>query len=86
MEYRNEDDNHIFFSQFISSNYKSDIDNERSKYEEYTDENGQVYMIYSWEDGASNVIIWNNGKYAFDLSANMDTESVLNIARSLQAE
>lgn len=77
--YRN-GENYILFDQWVVSHYKVSYDNERAVYSEYKDDDGQKYIVVEIDD--CSFYIWNNGRYVFQITSNLDKESVLKICIS----
>lgn len=60
--------NFISFEQFTAEMFHSRLDNEISEFEEYSDKNGNIFIINQTKSIVS--IIWNNGEYVFRISSN----------------
>lgn len=58
----------IRFEQFTAEMFKTNLDNEHSEFEEYTDENGNVFIINQTQSIVC--VAWNNGEYIFKISSN----------------
>ena len=75
------DDKYVLFEQCTKDSYSYNFDNQNSTVEYYTDENGQDYIIYKWESDV--IVFWDNGDYIFQISGNLDKESVLDLCKSV---
>ncbi len=78
IEYRKDEDHWFtFMKNDINSNiYFSDDENKLEKIEY----NGTKYLIYSSDKNVYG-IIWNDGKYSYDLGGNLSKEELLRIAK-----
>ena len=74
------DDKYILFSQYTKSVYEETFDNEHTRFEKITDESGQEYLMISTEADIS--FIWDNGKYIFEITSNLDKEYTLKLCKS----
>ncbi len=68
IRYANASGKTIRFEQFTAQMFITSLDNEHSEFEEYTDENGNVFIISQTQSIVS--IVWNNGEYIFKISSN----------------
>lgn len=66
---------------FFSYNY----DNEYSMTENYTDENGQEYIIRI-TDSTDITVLWDNGEYIFQIYSNLDKDSVLDLCKNVSVK
>ena len=78
------DEKYILFSQYTKSYYHKTYDNEQSKYKEYCNEENQEYLIFSSE--YSNAFLWDNGRYIFTISSNLDKEDILKLCKSTKVK
>ena len=74
-------DKYINFSQTVLSMFSTDIDNERTTMEVLSID-GVEYQLYNHENGYSYNVIWKNNGYVFDISSNLDRESVIELCKS----
>ena len=70
----------IDFEQIPAGIYSESIDNERSKSYNYTDDEGNKYLVYDWNK--SKLFIWNNGQYVFEISSNLDKNDIVDLCKS----
>ena len=70
----------IDFEQIPAGIYSESIDNERSKSYNYTDDEGNKYLVYEWNK--SKLFIWNNGEYVFEISSNLDKNDIVDLCKS----
>lgn len=70
----------IDFEQIPAGIYSESIDNERSKSYNYTDDEGNKYLVYEWNK--SKLFIWNNGQYVFEISSNLDKNHIADLCKS----
>lgn len=70
----------IDFEQIPAGIYSASIDNERSKSYNYTDDEGNKYLVYEWNK--SRLFIWNNGEYVFEISSNLDKNDIVDLCKS----
>lgn len=70
----------IDFDQYPAGIYSASIDNERSKSYNYTDDEGNKYLVYEWNK--SRLFIWNNGEYVFEISSNLDKNDIVDLCKS----
>lgn len=70
----------IDFDQYPAGIYSASIDNERSKSYNYTDDEGNKYLVYEWNK--SRLFIWNNGEYVFEISSNLDKNDMVDLCKS----
>lgn len=70
----------IDFEQIPAGIYSESIDNERSKSYNYTDDEGNKYLVYEWNK--SRLFIWNNGEYVFEISSNLDKNHIADLCKS----
>lgn len=81
VSYVNNDKNkYIIFSQKTKSYYYDNIDNQKVDYEEIYIDNNQNYLIISTEHGQR--IIWDNGKYVFTISSNLNKQEIIKLCKS----
>ncbi len=66
--YEDNSGNFIRFEQFTAQMFITSLDNEHTEFEEYTDENGNIFIINQTQSVVS--IVWNNGEYIFKISSN----------------
>ena len=72
-------DKYIFYHQIASSSFSSNIDNEHSVIENYTDDEGQTYMIQ--ETSNSYNVIWKSTGYVFRIQSNLNKNETLNLCK-----
>lgn len=70
----------IYFDQYTADSYSSYYDNERGHFKTSSDKFGNEFMIYINDDFIS--ILWDNGKYFFEICSNLDKRSVLELCES----
>lgn len=70
----------IYFDQYTADSYSSYYDNERGHFKTSSDKFGNEFMIYKNDDFIS--ILWDNGKYIFEICSNLDKRSVLELCES----
>ena len=70
----------IYFDQYTADSYSSYYDNERGHFKTSSDKFGNEFMIYTNDDFIS--ILWDNGKYIFEICSNLDKRSVLELCES----
>lgn len=80
---------HITFVQEIKYSgtvqFGFDLDRDYTDFREYTDDAGnETYLIFYSPNSCS--IIWDNGRYIFKLSGNLDKEAALNLCRSIKVK
>lgn len=80
--YTNDEGDYIVFRQEIKDVFGGVYDIEHSVFYEYTDDDGQKYLIH--ECGSQYSIIWENGKYIFIIGSNLDKEEILDLCRSIK--
>lgn len=70
----------IVFSQWVKSYYKPHINTEYYSFEQISI-NGTIglYVNFSRNDTPCTLLIWDNGEYIIEISANLDKENVLNL-------
>lgn len=73
-------DEYVFFTQYTKTAYEQTYDNERSEFNEYMDSDGKQYMVITNKSGIT--YIWDNGRYIFEVSSNLDKEYVLKLCKS----
>ena len=78
------EDKYICFNQSISNAYVCNIDNEYGSSERYTDENGQTYLIYDFNDEC--MIMWKVEGYVLSISGNIDKDSLLDLCKSTKCK
>lgn len=74
------DDKYILFSQYTKSVYEETLDNEHTRFEKINDETGQEYLMISTEADIS--FIWDNGRYIFEITSNLDKGTTLDLCKS----
>lgn len=71
----------ICFEQYTADVFKANLDNEYSEFEEYTDENGNVFIVNQTNSIVN--IIWNNGEYVFRISSsNLNKDELCELCTS----
>lgn len=70
----------IYFDQYTADSYSSYYDNERGHFKTSSDKFGNEFMIYKNDDFIN--ILWDNGKYIFEICSNLDKRSVLELCES----
>jgi len=72
-------DKYIFYLQIPSSSFSSNIDNEHSVIENYTDDEGQTYMIQE----TSNLynVIWRSTEYVYSIKSNLNKNEIINLCK-----
>ncbi len=70
----------IYFDQYTADSYSSYYDNERGHFKTSSDKFGNEFMIYTNDDFIS--ILWDNGKYIFEICSNLNKRSVLELCES----
>ena len=70
----------IYFDQYTADSYSSYYDNERGHFKTSSDKFGNEFMIYINDYFIS--ILWDNGKYIFEICSNLDKRSVLELCES----
>lgn len=73
-------DEYVFFTQYTKTAYEQTYDNERSEFNEYMDSDGKQYMVITNKSGIT--YIWDNGRYIFEVTSNLDKEYVLKLCKS----
>lgn len=76
--FRNDD--YILFTQYTKAEYEVNYDNERSEFDEYTDRDGEHYMVITNENEIT--YIWDNGRYIFEIASNLNKDSILKLCKS----
>ena len=76
------DDKTIDFSQYAVSQYDAFLNTEDAEIE-HIDINGHDAMFFMDNNGYYS-IIWNNGEYIIQISANLNKDEFINIAKSVQ--
>ncbi|MBQ2580126.1 MAG: DUF4367 domain-containing protein [Ruminococcus sp.] len=71
----------ILFTQFTKDSFRI-IFTDDAKAQEYTDTDGQKYQIVVTE--CETVYIWDNGRYVFMVSGDLDKETMLELCRSVK--
>lgn len=82
--YLNED-KYIMLEQTVKYGFILNHDNEYSTAENYTDENGQEYIIRI-TDTADIAVLWDNGEYIFQIYSNLDKDSVLDLCKNVSVK
>ena len=73
-------DEYVFFTQYTKTAYEQTYDNERSEFNEYMDSDGKQYTVITNKSGIT--YIWDNGRYIFEVTSNLDKEYVLKLCKS----
>ncbi len=73
------DDKYILFQQMIYYNYSGNFDNDHSNLEYYIDNFGQEYLIHIVEN--EYCVVWNNGRYIFQITSNLNKNDVINLCK-----
>lgn len=73
-------DEYVFFTQYTKAKYERNYDNERSEFSEFIDSDGKRYMIITNQSEIT--YIWDNGKYIFEITSNLDKEYTLKLCKS----
>jgi len=81
--YYNNDD-YILFTQCIKSKYNTNYDNEHTKYKEFTDSDGQKYMMFYTDYNTT--YIWDNGEYVFEIHSNLNEKDIMKLCKSTKAK
>jgi hypothetical protein len=74
----------IYFGQFVAATYKDIPVGNSDKMEYYTDENGQEYLIITYENTAGSSVIWYNGDYVFLLSSHLNKDEAINLCKTVK--
>lgn len=77
-------DEYILFTQYTKIAYEQNYDNERSEFNDFTDSDGERYMIITNKSGIT--YIWDNGRYIFEITSNLDKEHTLNLCKSTKVK
>ncbi|MBQ8966957.1 DUF4367 domain-containing protein [Ruminococcus sp.] len=77
-------DEYVFFTQYTKAAYEQTYDNERSEFNEYTDSDGEQYMVITNKSGIT--YIWDNGRYIFEITSNLDKEYTLKLCKSTKVK
>lgn len=80
--YYSKNDGMLIFSQFLKHRYHDVEIGNGSVTEEYTDTDGQEYLIFTYEDYS--IILWDNGEYVLYLQSRLDKETSLEVCRSIE--
>ncbi|NLD45681.1 MAG: DUF4367 domain-containing protein [Clostridiaceae bacterium] len=75
------EENQIFFGQYIKSIYKQ-VDMGMEKFEYYTDESGQEYVITGYDKEYT--VIWDNGDYVLHIFSTLSKEETIEICLSVK--
>ena len=78
----NKDSAYIIFTQHTKADYKVYFDNEHNVFENYTDNDGQKYMIITSTRDDRTTYIWDNGQYVFSISSNLPNNMILELCKS----
>ena len=78
-EYYAYNDSYILFKQIIKADYETYFDNEQTDYVKVED-GGQDYFLFESDNDVT--YIWDNGSYIFEITSNLDKETVLNLCKS----
>ena len=72
---------YIMFTQTPAEEYSPNVDNEQSTmdYETY---DGREYLVH--QTGIDYTFIWDNERYVFDVSANIDKNEIIKMVKSLK--
>ena len=74
-------DSRIMFTQFTKDSFEI-IFTDEAKTEEFADADGQKYQVVITEH--ETVYIWDNGRYVFMVSGDLDKETMLDLCRSVK--
>ena len=74
-------DSRIMFTQFTKDSFEI-IFTDEAKTEEFADTDGQKYQVVITEH--EKVYIWDNGRYVFMVSGDLDKETMLDLCRSVK--
>ncbi len=72
----------IAFTQNVKSGYRASLDNEQSTISYYNDPGGNKYIVQESEKYHDYSFAWDNGEYVFEVSSNLDKNTVLDLCRS----
>ena len=75
---------HIYFifTQHTKASYTVYYDNQHNDFENYTDNDGQKYMIITSTKDDLTTYIWDNGQYVFSISSNLPNNMILELCKS----
>lgn len=74
----------IFLLQTIRKDYGISAGINHNEVSEYTGKNGQLYVVIKSTDSCYTTVVWDNGKYVFELRANInDYDEVLKVCESM---
>lgn len=76
---------YIMFSQYTMDYYKNNYDNELSDFEKLIDSDTEYLVRHSNFDD-SITIIWNNGRYVFEMNGNLDKKQLLDLCKSTKKQ
>ena len=79
--YSNGED-YIRFEQYPAGTYSANYDNEHHIHYNYTDDEGQEYLVYESTKSTNLTFIWNDGQYVFEISSNLDKEDIVDLCKS----
>lgn len=77
-------DEYVFFTQYTKTAYEQNYDNEHSEFNEYTDSDGKQYIVITNKSGIT--YIWDNGRYIFEITSNLDKEYALKLCKSTKVK
>ena len=72
----------IDFDQYPAGTYSASIDNEHHIHYNYTDDEGQEYLVYESTKSTNLTFTWNDGQYVFEISSNLDKEDIVDLCKS----
>ena len=75
---------YILFSQYAKSKYKQNYDNERTVSQEFTDEDGQKYLVFVNDNNFT--YIWDNGRYILEITSNLNKDELLKLCKSTKVK
>lgn len=83
--YENKDKNYIIFYQYTKAVFNSGFIYDKE--EIFIDENDQQYICYSLDDDSilkACTFFWDNGRYIFEASSNMDKRQLFELCKTLE--
>lgn len=80
---KDNNDNYLCFSQNTADIYSASIDNEQAKTTEKKDKYNNSILVYNCNDDVC-IIIWSNGEYIFQLSAEMSEKELMDVYYSVK--
>lgn len=75
------DEYYIGYSQTLKEDYSVNFDNEQSSFT-YETYDGIEYLVHTL--GSDYTFVWDNGKYVFEIHANIDKNEIINIVKSVK--